>query len=380
MCDVAGKAYLCAFLGCYLSGGLSVPKQGGQCCGLLRDGCRRKRGEAVKRRRYLRKRDILVIMCVVLLVLIGLYLGAQWLENENANPEPRGDYHLRYEDEQVTVNGVKYRQKKNLTTILFMGIDQDSGAEPGVSNRNGGQADFLRLIIIDHDEKTLNQVQIDRDTMTPITVLSILGNRSGTRTLQISLSHGYGDGKEQSCQFTVDAVSNLLLNVPINGYIAMNLDGISVLNDSLGGVTVTLADDFSHIASAMTKGTTLTLMGEQAEIFVRSRMSMKVGTNEARMIRQQQYLSKMMDLLHEKVLKDKEFIGTLFDSLSPYLVTNVSRAQMINDAWLARDYERKPLYIPEGTHAVGTDGYMEFHVDEDALEQMVLELFYQKMK
>jgi anionic cell wall polymer biosynthesis LytR-Cps2A-Psr (LCP) family protein len=160
----------------------------------------------------------------------------------------------------------------------------------------------------------------------------------------------------------------------------MNLDGISVLNDSLGGVTVTLADDFSHIASAMTKGTTLTLMGEQAEIFVRSRMSMKVGTNEARMIRQQQYLSKMMDLLHEKVLKDKEFIGTLFDSLSPYLVTNVSRAQMINDAWLARDYERKPLYIPEGTHAVGTDGYMEFHVDEDALEQMVLELFYQKMK
>ena len=334
----------------------------------------------MKKRARLRKRDILVIISVAALVLVGLYLGAQWLENENANPEPRGDYRLRYEDEQVTVNGVKYRQKKNLTTLLFMGIDRDSDADPGVGNRNGGQADFLRLVIIDSAEKTISQLQIDRDTMTPITVLSVLGDRSSTRTLQISLSHGYGDGKERSCQFTVDAVSNLLFNVPISGYIAMNMDGINVLNDMLGGITVTLEDDFSHIDPTMTKGTTLTLMGEQAEIFVRSRMSMAVGTNEARMVRQQQYLSKMMDTLHEKVTADSEFVGTLFDGLSPYLVTNVSRAQMINDAWISRNYERKPLYVPEGTHVIGADGYMEFHADEAALEQMVLELFYQKTK
>ncbi len=328
----------------------------------------------------MRKRDILVIVTVVLLVLVGLYLGAQWLENESAKPEPRGNYKLRYEDEQVTVNGVKYRQKKNLTTFLFMGIDRESDADQGVGNRNGGQADFLRLVIIDSAEKTISQLQIDRDTMTPITVLSILGSRSGTRTMQISLSHGYGDGGEQSCQFTVDAVSNMLFNVPINGYIAMNMDGINVLNDVLGGITVTLEDDFSHIDPAMTKGTTLTLLGEQADIFVRSRMSMSVGTNEARMARQQQYLSLMMDALHEKVANDSEFIGTLYDSLSPYLVTNVSRAQIINDAWISRNYQREPLYVPEGTHEVSEDGYMEFLLDEAALEQLVLELFYQKVK
>lgn len=328
----------------------------------------------------LRKRDILVIAVVVLLVLTGVYLGAEWLENESASPEPRGDYHLRYENELVTVNGVQYRQKKNLTTFLFMGIDRDSDAEQGVSTRHGGQADFLRLIVIDSNEKTISQLQIDRDTMTPITVLSVLGSRSSTRTLQIALSHSYGDGKDQSCQFAVEAVSNMLFNVPINGYIAMNLDGINVLNDALGGITVTLADDFSHIDPAMTKGTTLTLAGRQAEIFVRSRMNMEVGTNEARMVRQQQYLAQMMETLHEKVLADKEFIGTLFDTLSPYLVTNVNRAQMINDAWAFRNYQRKPLFIPEGTHVIGADGYMEFHADEDNLEQLILQLFYQEAK
>jgi hypothetical protein len=53
---------------------------------------------------------------------------------------------------------------------------------------------------------------------------------------------------------------------------------------------------------------------------------------------------------------------------------------MINEAWAARNYQRNPLYVPDGTHQVGEDGFMEFHVNEDSLEQIVLELFYQRMK
>ncbi len=332
------------------------------------------------RRHPLRKRDILVIGTVVVLLLVGAYAAAQWLEDSNANPEPRGDYTLRYEDEQMTINGVTYRQRSNLTTILFMGIDQESGQAQSTNFRNGGQADFLRLIVIDPAGKTVSQIQIDRDTMTPVTVLGVLGNRSGMRTLQICLSHGFGDGREQSCELAVEAVSNLLFNVPINYYVAMNLDGIEALNESLGGITVTLEDDFTSLDPTMTKGSTLTLHGKQAEYFVRSRMSVGVGTNEARMARQQQYLAKMMDALHEKVLSSESYVGELFDVLTDYLVTNLSRAQMVNEAWAARNYRRNPVSVPEGTHLVGESGFMEFHVDEDSLEQIVLDLFYQKSK
>lgn len=69
----------------------------------------------------------------------------------------------------------------------------------------------------------------------------------------------------------------------IDFYVAMNMDGISELNDLAGGVTVTLEDDFSSIDPAMTKGTTLTLHGNQAETFVRSRMTVGDGTNASRM-------------------------------------------------------------------------------------------------
>lgn len=75
----------------------------------------------------------------------------------------------------------------------------------------------------------------------------------------------------------------------IDFYVAMNMDGISELNDLAGGVTVTLEDDFSSIDPAMTKGTTLTLHGDQAETFVRSRMTVGDGTNASRMERQSVY-------------------------------------------------------------------------------------------
>ena len=328
----------------------------------------------------LRKRDALAILTAGVLFLAGLFFGAQWLEKQTANPEPRGEYTLPPEEERITVNGAVYRLKKNLTTILLMGIDIDGGSEHVPSYLrylSGGQADFLRVVVIDPGEKTVSQLEIDRDTMTPITVLGILGDEVGTRTTQICLSHGFGDGKEQSCELTAKAVSQLL-QVPISNYIAMNLNGISVLNDALGGVTVTLTDDFSHLDPAMTQGTTLTLRGKQAEIFVRSRMTVGIGTNEARMARQQQYVSQLMELLNSRIREDREFAGTLLDTLSPYLITSMSRAGIINEAWKAKDHDRLPLIRLPGVHRVGEDGYMEFYADEDALRQTVLDVFYQK--
>lgn len=321
---------------------------------------------------------MLILLAVIALLVLG-YKAGRWLETRNANPETRGDAQLRLSYEPtIEVDKVTYRQKKNVTAILLMGIDRDS--EAVVSGyRNGGQADFLELIVIDDSSKKLTRIQIDRDTMTPITVLGVLGDRSGVRTSQICLSHGFGDGGVQSCELTVEAVSNLLLDVPIDEYIAMNLDGISVLNDAVGGVTVTLEEDFSGLDPTMTSGSTLTLQGEQAELYVRSRMSIGVGTNEARMERQQDYISQLSELLNERICNDKAFVGSLYDVLEPYIVTDISRGLMINKAWAARDYERSVVKL-EGTYQIGADGFMQFYADEKMIQNTVLELFYQKVE
>ena len=316
-------------------------------------------------------------VCVLLIavaILLGLYRGGRWLETRRNNPEPRGNYQERKANEAtVTYDGTVYRQRKNLTSILLMGIDHDSG-------ETGGQADFLQLIVIDDTSRTLKRLSIDRDTMTPITVLGVLGNRSGVRTAQVSLSHGFGDGKEQSCELTAEAVSNLLLGMPVDFYLAMNLDGIAALNDMAGGVTVTLADDFSAQDPAMAQGTTLTLHGDQAEIYVRSRRNVGVGTNEARMVRQEQYVAKLFAQLDTQMRSDQNFSGTMFDTLSPYLTTSIGRGRLINVVWLAKDYARQEPLSISGEHRVGSDGFMQFYADEASLYETVLDLFYEEVK
>lgn len=333
--------------------------------------------------RYTTRRVILNMVGIVLgigIALLLLYKGGRWLETRNAKLESRGNHLQRYAyGDTIEVDGATYRKKSGVSTILLMGVDQESDISTN-GNRNGGQADFLRLVVIDSETETVSQVQIDRDTMTPITILGVLGNRSGVRTAQICLAHSFGDGGAQSCELMAEAVSNLLLGSQIDYYIAMSLDGISVLNDWAGGVTVTLADDFSALDAAMTPGTTLTLNGNQAEIFVRSRRSVGIGTNEARMERQQEYISLLSAKLDHRLDESKEAIGDLYDTLEPYLTTNVSRGRLINLLWEARLYGRLPAMKPEGSYEIGSDGFMEFHVDEDELTALVLELLYTQVK
>lgn len=326
-----------------------------------------------------RRIGLMALLLSALLAAVVFAVGAS-LEKQARQPQPRGDLTQRYAyGDYLEHGGTLWRRRSGLTTILLMGIDRDSRAVTS-SYRNGGQADFLRLVVLDSKERTISQLQIDRDTMTPITILGVLGNRSGVRTAQICLSHGFGDGGAQSCELTVDAVSNLLCSMPVDFYAALNMDGISVLNDAVGGVTVTLEDDFSMADPAMQKGETLTLQGEQAEIYVRRRMDVGAGTNEARMKRQEEYIAALTALLDERLHQKREAAGELYDVLSPYLTTNISRGRLINEVWAARDYVRGPVLTLAGEYGIGSDGFMQFLADEDAVRQAVLSLIYEKVE
>lgn len=328
------------------------------------------------------RRMILYILAGAILVLCLitlLYSAVRSIELQTIKQgEMRGDLASRFmELRKVNYNGTTYQYRNGLTTILLMGIDNDesSGIRP-TGMRNGGQADFLILLVIDANERTVTPIQIERDTMSEITILGILGKEAGTRTTQICLSHGFGDGKDQSCKLTRDAVSKLLLGTEIDFYIAVNMSAISTINELLGGITVTLKDDFTSLDPTMIKGRTLTLVGEQAEYYVRNRMGIGIGTNEARMARQREYLNSALVLLQSKLDNDSMFVDHLLDSLGDGMLTNMKRGRIINELYGSKDYKKCAIITPYGEYIVGKDGFMEFHADEAALEALVIKTFF----
>ena len=316
-------------------------------------------------------------LAVLVLAALLLFAGGSWLEKRSRKPETRTEL-PQAEQETVELNGHTYKKRDGLTTILVMGVDHET--QESYAYRQAGQADFLRLIVLDSNNKTVQQLQIDRDTITPVTVLGVMGDRYEPVEQQICVGYGFGDGRQTSCEVTVEAVENLLGGQTVDQYLSMGLDGISTLNDLAGGITVTLEDDFSAIDPAMTKGTTLTLHCDQAETFVRTRRSIGVGTNEARMARQEQYIQKLATQLDAEVKQNQNFVLTAYDAMEPYLYTNIPRGQLANEVWAAKDYERMDTIKPEGTHEIGADGFMEFYPDAASLQQAVLQLFYEQVE
>lgn len=290
-----------------------------------------------------------------------------------------GDPASRMNAGQIEYEGTNYRPKRRLTTVLLIGTDTTNETEVNASFRDGGQADFLLLLVFDENEKTIRPVQINRDTMTEIRAFSEFGQETGLWKAQICLAHSFGDGKEQSCKLTVDAVSRYLKDIQIDGYVAMNLDGISAFNDALGGITVTLEEDFSAYDSTMLQGTTITLHGKQAEYYTRMRYNIGDQTNASRMLRQETYIKQAAIRFKEKIEATPSFAEAVYWELNPYIVTDMTQGRMINLASLASHYQVFEMLEIDGTGSLGDSGYIEFYPDDKAVWETVLSLFYDEM-
>lgn len=314
---------------------------------------------------------------------LALYLGAMILAvaacillGEPPGEEAQGSLEGRFESEIVySYQGdtLHYRQAA-LTNLLLLGIDRADEAGQGALAQEGGQADFLLLVTADREARQLTLTHIDRDTIAEIGTYGIFGDRAGTVTTQICLAHAFGPTEEARCENTVEAVSRLFGGIPIQGYIAMDMGKIGVLNQALGGVTVTLDTDFSHLDETMTQGKTITLTGNQAELFVRYRNGIADGSNESRMQRQRAYLEGCMTILESA---DSAFIKQLLDTMETGIETNLTESDLM-EVWSRwKTYGRETMETPAGTHTRDSDGFVAFYPDTDWMAQYFLTHFFE---
>jgi len=317
-----------------------------------------------------KKALMLVLVCV--LVLSSALLVISIWENQQ---DFTGDETFQPSSTGVELNGVEYELNENIETILVMGLDKYEDEIDTSSYNNDQQADFLMLFILDNQNKTCKALHINRDTMTEMNVLGVAGQEIGTITQQLALSHTYGNGQNVSCRNTAKAVSNLLYDIDITHYVSVTMDAVPVYNDLIGGVTVEVLDDFTGIDDTLVQGEKVTLMGDHALIYVRSRYGMDDSTNNHRMIRQRQYLEELYKITREKVEEDEGFILTAWEQLTPYTVSDCYEQDLQRIYEKASDYEYLGTEYIEGESVKG-ERFMEFYPDEDALKELVIKTFY----
>ena len=280
-------------------------------------------------------------------------------------------------DPVIYYAGKPYVQKKHIETYLIIGIDVYDDAGEVTGYRNHEQCDVLMLCVVDHDSKSYQVLQINRDTFTKIPQLSATGKRTGTIDAQIALAHTYGSGKEDSCEYTAEAVSMLLMGQEVDHYISLNMSSIPVLNKSVGGVEVTIPVDMTVEDPAMKKGATILLNDKQAERFVRSRMKLEDDLNSSRMQRQDAYLHAWREKAKQKMNNDAGFALDLIADLSYYMVADQDLNGLSKLSGYLADYEYLGKIGIDGETKDGKD-FREFYPDKDALNKVVMDLFYEE--
>lgn len=278
----------------------------------------------------------------------------------------------------ITYNGKVYTYNSNMTSILCIGVDKRDGF--GLEDEivgTGGQADALYLIALDTATGKTDVIGISRDIYSDIGVYSADGQYMGTENAQLCLSYAYGDGKEASCENTVNAVERLFYNLPINSYFALELDAIAELNDAVGGVTVTLVDDYLfHSAGMPRAGETVTLQGEQARYFLQYREVSQLNSSVDRMNRQLQYLENFGKTAINMTQKDLTTPVTLFSIVQDYSVTNLNASKISALGYTVATSGAEVDFTKVPGEVIHNGEYAEFVVDEQGMLELILDIYY----
>jgi LCP family protein required for cell wall assembly len=318
------------------------------------------------------QRAVLSFGAVILLIAVALYSGLQIMESTVFAPSQSQS--AAQNSKTIHRDGTAYFPRQDITVLMVMGIDKFGPVQASSFHQNDGAVDMVMLVIFDETAATYNVLYLNRDTMLQMPALGLGGKPAGTFYGQLALSHTYGTGLEDSCENTKKAVSDFLYGVRIDHYVSMHMDAIAIANDALGGVRVTVTEDFSAVDPSISMGS-VTLRGQQAVHYVQTRREVGDQLNLSRLQRQREYMQSFLSTLQQRLDGDDSFVLETYDALSPYIVTDCSSTVLSSMLSHYKNYTPGKFVTPQGENVLGRT-YYEFYPDEAALDALILELFY----
>lgn len=293
-----------------------------------------------------------------------------------------------WKEGRIRYQGKAYDYNSDIITFLFMGIDQNKEEMTSGKAADGGQADALFLLVLNFREETMQVISINRNTMTAVDVYDEEGVCKRTVLAQICTQHGFGDGGVRSCEYQVKAVSRLCYGIPIHGYLAVDMSVIEELTELAGGIDLKALEDIHNGQGQviLRQGEQVHLNGEQAYWYVRDRDSKVPLSADARLERQRQFLAEYIDKVKRQTRQDMRIPLQIFHKIADRAVTDITADEVVYLAATAGGYRfdaGKMIAIPgesiSGEENTASD-YDEFYADEEALYEMILEVFYEAVE
>lgn len=278
-------------------------------------------------------------------------------------------------------NGKKYQYNNRVTTLLYAGLDSFDELKQTATYGDKARADSIMLIVLDEASKKMSVVAINRDTMTEVHRFSRNGGDLGTYVTHLGYAYANGDGGTASCENLKTAVSTLFNNLPIDGYMVSNQTSIAMINDLVGGVTVTVPNnDLATQYPELTEGNIVTLDESNVRAYVQQRDTAVDFSNEGRIERQKSFVLSFMDEFGTLVKDNSMQVWDELEECSNWMQTDITKNRYLSlaDAFSQTNLAPDSYYILEGEDQLG-ELHDEFYYDEDALQELIIKLFYREV-
>ena len=320
------------------------------------------------------------LLCIVVLSAGGFFLLHSRREQSRLHVTAGNSVDMKGGYRTITWKDKEYQYNSLITTILYAGLDSTDPLKASETYSNKARADSISVVILDKKKKKMSILALNRDTMTEIRRYTRTGEDMGTYVSHLGYAYSYGDGGEVSCEDLKEAVEKLL-GISIDEYAVTNQSSITSINDLVGGVTVTVPnDDLAALYPELKKGAVVTLDDSNVKDFLQHRDTAADFSNEGRIERQQAYVTAYVDLLKNRLASEPDQLWQEIGQMNDYLQTSITKNKYLSLARLLEkvSFTDADYYRPTGKDSAG-ELHDEFYVDEDALKQLVIDLFYEEV-
>ena len=207
-------------------------------------------------------------------------------------------------------------------TILLMGVDTGSGSR---EDTWVGNSDTMILLSVNPKTKKTVMMSLERDILTQI-------DENG-QTVEAKLNAAYANGGAELAISTIES----LMNIHIDRYVMINMQGLVQLVDAVGGIEVNNTFDFPISIednepeyTAKVEPGKQTINGDQALVYARMRYQDPEG-DYGRQKRQREVIKKVV----EKVLSlnSVSHYQAILKAVSSNMQTNIPQLLGYQDAF-----------------------------------------------
>ncbi|VTS42842.1 LytR family regulatory protein [Streptococcus porcinus] len=297
---------------------------------------------------------ILTIICMTL-IAIGVYATSAYNFSTGELAKTFKDFNTS--DKKTDV----IKQTKPFS-ILLMGVDTGSSER---KSKWSGNSDSMILVTINPETKKTTMTSLERDIL-----MKLSGpNSNDMNGAEAKLNAAYASGGAQMAIMTVQD----LLNIKIDKYIQINMQGLIDLVDAVGGITVTNEFDFPISISenepeyqAKVQPGTHKVNGEQALVYARMRYDDPEG-DYGRQKRQRLVIQKVIKKI--LALNSISSYRKILHAVSNNMQTNIEISSQTIPALLGYADALKEInsYQLKGEDATLADGGSYQIVKEDHL-------------